>query len=143
MLPLLVDIYKQKIKKIDAFLPYISIINESSNLIRWEHFGLLFVKQYFLRYRVCEEKQNSIFQFKLLPAKSNDKILWKLKLHVGSILEQTRFFSWKYTSASFSVSRPAFLSRIPEKKLMNRFREMLVTHARTDAWTDARTSMNS
>ena len=58
-------------KEIDALLPETMIIRKSCNLIGREHLG-----PFFLRYRVCTGKQGiKMSHFRLLPAKSNDKLL--------------------------------------------------------------------
>ena len=68
MIPLLSEISTQKIKDMDALLPVILVVKKSCNLIRREHEN-----------NNRRTKNCNVFHFRPLPAKSNDKMLRKVK----------------------------------------------------------------
>ena len=108
------------------------MIKESFNLTGCEYFGLQLVNQNFPQRKT---ENCNIFHFRLLPAKSNNKILWKVKsaqlwVHFASFWANKNF--WKIHFCHFFLFPDFYCGSEFQKKLMNRIQEKLFTYVQTN-----------
>ena len=105
------------------------IIKESFNLIGWEHFGLWLVNQNFPQRKT---ENCNVFHFRLLPAKSKNKILWKVKnaqlwAQFAGFWANKNF--WKTHFRHFFLFPDFYCGPEYSKKLMNKIQEKLITYS--------------